>query len=183
MGLIDFKSFPKIPRFMREMIITEKIDGTNAQIFITEAGDVFPGSRNRWLTLDNDNFGFARWVATNHEEIIKLGPGHHYGEWWGVGIQRGYELSERRFSLFNVHKWSDDTLRPKCCHVVPVLLRWPIPDYSEIERTFNALKLHGSFAAPGYMKPEGIVVYHSAGNHLYKMTYEHDMEGKGDEVK
>ena len=32
--MIQFKEFPKMPRLSREMIITEKIDGTNASIFI-----------------------------------------------------------------------------------------------------------------------------------------------------
>lgn len=178
MGLIEFKKFPKIPRFKREMIVTEKIDGTNAQVFVTDSGDVFAGSRNRWLTVDNDNFGFAKWCFDNRSELLKLGPGNHYGEWWGVGIQRGYGLSERRFSLFNVSKWGDDIVRPKCCHVVPTLLRWPIMDSGEIERTFNSLKHHGSMAAPGYMNPEGIVIYHSHSNSLFKMTFEGDEHGK-----
>ena len=63
----DFQKFPKIPRFNRPIVITEKIDGTNAQVFVTFDGLVIPGSRNRYLTLDNDNFGFAIWVA-EHEE-------------------------------------------------------------------------------------------------------------------
>ena len=32
--MIKFEEFPKMPRLTREMIITEKIDGTNASIFI-----------------------------------------------------------------------------------------------------------------------------------------------------
>lgn len=32
--MIKFREFPKMPRLTREMIITEKIDGTNASIFI-----------------------------------------------------------------------------------------------------------------------------------------------------
>ncbi|MES2133853.1 MAG: RNA ligase family protein [Bacteroidota bacterium] len=35
---LDFLEFPKMPRLSREVIITEKIDGTNAQLLITEAG-------------------------------------------------------------------------------------------------------------------------------------------------
>ena len=31
-----FTEFPKMARFARECIITEKIDGTNAQVFIAE---------------------------------------------------------------------------------------------------------------------------------------------------
>jgi hypothetical protein len=31
---MEFKAFPKISRFSREVVVTEKIDGTNGQIFI-----------------------------------------------------------------------------------------------------------------------------------------------------
>ena len=56
----EFQKFPKIPRLNRGIIITEKIDGTNAQILITEDGQIFPGSRKRWLqqTGRGDNYGF-----------------------------------------------------------------------------------------------------------------------------
>lgn len=43
----EFNGFPKIARLSRECVITEKIDGTNAQIFITDYGDIYFGSRNR----------------------------------------------------------------------------------------------------------------------------------------
>ena len=36
---IIFTPFQKIPRLSREMIITEKIDGTNSCICITEDGE------------------------------------------------------------------------------------------------------------------------------------------------
>ena len=62
MQLPDFKPFPKMARLSREIIITEKLDGTNAQVFITEDGDLFAGSRTRWITPQDDNYGFARWV-------------------------------------------------------------------------------------------------------------------------
>jgi hypothetical protein len=32
----------------------------------------------------------------------------------------------------------------------------------------------GSLAAPGFLKPEGVVVYHTAGNTLFKATIEDD---------
>ena len=67
----QFQEFPKMVRFSRECIITEKIDGTNAQILITEDGDLFTGSRTRWITPDNDNHGFARWVEGNKQETPK----------------------------------------------------------------------------------------------------------------
>src|SRR5687768_207065 len=85
-----FQPFPKIARFSREIVITEKIDGTNAQVFIDESGNVIAGSRSRWITPQDDNFGFAKWVAENRIDLLGLGPGRHYGEWWGLGVQRGY---------------------------------------------------------------------------------------------
>ena len=105
---LEFREFPKIARLSREMIITEKIDGTNAQILITEDGQILTGSRNRWITPQDDNYGFAKWVEENKQEILKLGVGRHFGEWWGGGIQRGYNLpkGEKRFSLFNVSRWA-----------------------------------------------------------------------------
>jgi len=57
----EFRSWGKIPRLSKECtIITEKIDGTNAQIFMPEDGQLLIGSRSRWITPDQDNFGFAR---------------------------------------------------------------------------------------------------------------------------
>jgi hypothetical protein len=58
------------------MVITEKLDGTNAQIFIADDGEVIAGSRNRWITPLNDNFGFARWVFENEDALRALGPRH-----------------------------------------------------------------------------------------------------------
>ncbi len=174
----NFVGFPKIARLSREVIVSEKIDGTNAQITITEYGDLFAGSRTRWITPDDDNFGFAAWAAGNRSDLLRLGPGSHYGEWWGSGIQRGYGLKERRFSLFNVSRWADAALRPACCHIVPVLGRG-IFDTAQIIMLLNILERDGSAAAPGWMKPEGIVAFHTAGNVGFKKTIYKDNEPKG----
>ena len=66
--MTEFKEFPKIPRLHRFCVITEKIDGTNASITITAEGEFLIGSRNRWITPEDDNHGFARWAAANKEE-------------------------------------------------------------------------------------------------------------------
>lgn len=170
-----FREFTKIFRLFRDVVVTEKIDGTNGQIFVNEDGGVRAGSRNRWLTVEADNFGFARWVQEHADELRTLGPGHHYGEWWGKGIQRGYGLDHKRFSLFNVSRWGDDSLwpleRPACCHVVPVLWRGPM-DTTCIMRVASRLWLGGSAAAPGFMKPEGIVIFHEQADMLFKYTLE-----------
>ncbi len=172
---MDFEAFPKIPRYNRGLLITEKIDGTNAQVAITEDGRVLAGSRTRWVTPEQDNFGFAGWVAAHEEELRQLGPGRHYGEWWGLGIQRGYGLYERRFSLFNALRWTAQP-PPPCCSVVPVLYRG-VMTADAVGEALRELR-QGSRAAPGFMRPEGIVVYHMAGRTSFKVTLEGDEEPK-----
>jgi len=180
MSDLDFVAMQKIPRLNRDCIITEKIDGTNACVVIGDDGlsiqacsrtrNIYPGKQ--------DNFGFAMWVEQNKQELLKLGPGRHYGEWWGVGIQRGYAMSERKFSLFNADKWADPTTRPSVCSVVPVLYRGPFSTVC-ISETIGRLAATGSQAASGFDKPEGIVIFHQASHHLYKVTIENDSKPKG----
>ena len=176
---MEFVEFPKMARLSREAIVTEKIDGTNGCIFIGEDGTFKMGSRTRWLdATTGDNHGFMLWALTNKDELMKLGPGTHFGEWWGSGIQRGYGLAkgEKRFSLFNVSRWADE--RPACCHVVPVLYRGMF-DTIPVESLLTQLRTEGSAAAPGFMKPEGIVIFHTAGNFGLKKTLEKDEVPKG----
>lgn len=178
MTTIEFVPFMKIPRLKRMSVITEKIDGTNASVTITADGQFLTGSRTRWITPEDDNYGFAKWAQANKEELMHLGEGTHYGEWWGQGIQRNYGLAEKRFSLFNTSRWSDDAVRPKCCHVVPVISSGMFESISA-ETALEMLRLGGSVAAPGFMKPEGVVVFHVAANLCFKRTLEKDEEWKG----
>jgi len=215
----EFIPFPKIARLNREIIVTEKLDGTNSTIAIINAeGRPVPcaiadwttddgtnlvmlaGSRTRWITPSSDNHGFAKWVWDHKEELKGLGEGVLRGEWWGQGIQRGYGLKEKRFSLFNVQRWClhgqepgvasvswDDKARamvtrmqeplPPCCGLVPVLYRGKFNTVS-IEHYLTNLKYGGSLAAPGFMKPEGVVVWHTAANTGFKVTIENDAEPK-----
>ena len=175
--MTEFTSFPKIPRWTKEVVITEKIDGTNASIYISLDGEFKVGSRTRWITPDNDNYGFARWVYEHEGELRRLGPGHHFGEWWGSGIQRRYGLEEKRFSLFNVSRWNEDNI-PKCCSVVPLLFRGTLRE-GIITQIINDLAENGSAASPGFMDPEGIVIYHTASNQLYKRFIKNDEINKG----
>lgn len=174
--MVDFVGFPKISRISRDMVITEKLDGTNACIYIGEDGTFLTGSRTRWITPEDDNAGFSRWAHKNKEELMELGPGLHHGEWWGQGIQRNYGLKEKRFSLFNVSLWGES--RPACCHVVPTLYTG-LFDSAIIESQVELLRATGSVAVPGFMKPEGIVIFHTHSRTLFKKTLEKDAEGKG----
>lgn len=228
---LTFRPFAKMARLSRECVITEKLDGTNAQIYIlpeveydtlvarcllegrdvdarrtaTVSGHVLlSGSRTRWIRPKNpgekgdpDNYGFAAWVKANAEELVKLGPGKHFGEWFGSGINRAYGLvnGDRRFALFNVHRWVPNWANPQsvlpgvvaadgtgepvsCCYVVPTLYRGPFST-SSIELTLNVLETLGSNAVPGFKSPEGIVIYHTASGALFKKTILNDESPKG----
>ena len=189
---MEFREFPKMARLSREVIITEKLDGTNAQIYISDDGQtMLIGSRTRWITPQDDNHGFAKWAESHRDELLTLGPGRHFGEWWGQGIQRGYGLKEKRFSLFNVQRWAlhgtepityptmdprmtrtQDVL-PPCCGLVPVLERCSF-DTKDVDMWLEYLRTNGSVAAPGFLKPEGVVVFHIAGNVGFKKTLGND---------
>lgn len=189
-----FVPFPKMARLRRDILVTEKIDGTNAQIVIVPRGTyadgnlfgkpvadcgaswIYAGSRNRWVTQEDDNFGFAGWVQDNKEELVKLGQGRHFGEWWGRGIQRGYGIQHRRFSLFNVSRWSHpNSIKsfPECCDIVPLLYSGPFSTEAT-DSALRYLEVAGSRAAPGFMNPEGIVVWHTASNVGFKQTLKDD---------
>lgn len=177
--MVDFIAMPKIPRLSRECIITEKIDGTNASIYIGEDGEFLIGSRTRWITPEDDNFGFAKWAKEHEEELRQLGPGHHFGEWWGSNIQRGYGLAdgEREFSLFNVSRWEGIPI-PSCVSLVPVLYKGEFSSRAVDEALFT-LETTGSRTAIGFRQPEGIVIYHTAAKVLFKKTLKNDNEPKG----
>ena len=168
MSNLEFKAWPKIPRGLGEKVtITEKIDGTNACIVIDGGAIVGVQSRKRFITPDDDNYGFARWVLDNDEELIGLGDGYHYGEWAGLGIQKNpHNLPEKVFFLFNAGRWTSDT-KPKCCSVVPVLYHGELsPD--TIDDAMQYLR-----ECSVECKPEGIIVYHHNSRQLYKYTFEH----------
>lgn len=200
---MEFIPFPKIPRLNRDVIVTEKIDGTNAQVCISLVPDVPPrceqtdlaealdcwmedgsvwamraGSRKRWITPASDNFGFAKWVKENSQELRKLGPGQHFGEWYGSGIQRGYNMvqGDKRFALFNTSRWSNSAIRPACCQVVPVICMTTM-DKLNIPSLLEELRC-GSFMVTGFYNPEGIVVFHAASRSMFKVTLENDMHPK-----
>ena len=205
---MEFEPFEKIARLKRELIITEKLDGTNAQVAIFELDseaahldaiensyclDIWPGpdngssslamfagSRKRYIAPEGtndmkgcDNFAFAQWVCANKEELRKLGPGRHYGEWYGKGIQRGYGLEDKRFALFNVSRWGEHNPNtPTCCEVVPIMSNGK-EEYTP-DQCMRDLAQYGSMAVKGYNNPEGIIVWHSASRTYYKQTFEMD---------
>lgn len=176
----SFPKFHSIPRRYRLITITEKLDGSNGLIRIgySEDGEwsIRAGSRNRWITTEDDNYGFAKWVLDYNAELINdLGVGDHYGEWWGGGIQRKYGLKpdDKRFSLFNSNRWSESAFETPQMFSVPIILQ-DVPNSDEsITRALYILSL-GSLAVHGFMDPEGIVIWDQAARINQKVTLKND---------
>lgn len=208
---ITFAGWGKTARLNKTVTITEKIDGTNASIgirpiegmdriemegcpveffdddarYILAVVDgfvVYAQSRKRLISLDFDNMGFASWVAANADALVNiLGPGLHFGEWWGSKIQRTYGLAngDKRFSLFNVMKADaiDAAFNvgyvAEGLDVVPLLYHGTF-NTDAVERAVTDLRSTGSLAMPGFMQPEGVVVYHTAAKVGFKVLLEND---------
>jgi hypothetical protein len=210
MAPLPYEEFPKIPRlFQGDIVITEKIDGTNGGILISKAEDddlwvprftptdVLPRplldgdsvaqfeddegtwwnvraqSRSRLVTPAVDNHGFAKWVRGNAESLVKdLGPGRHFGEWYGQGIQRRYGLDHKRFALFNTARWPQNhEFKTQNLTVVPELFRGPFSEVS-VHQALSDLAEFGSLAGiVPFGDPEGIMIYHERARHYFKVTY------------
>lgn len=97
---------------------TTKLHGTNASIVCLLKEDectYYPQSRNKIISVDSDNCGFAKWSTDKKEHfkeytmnILEKNKGFDgvvfYGEWCGEKIQKGVAISQlpRMFILFDV---------------------------------------------------------------------------------
>ena len=101
---------------------TVKLHGTNGGVRIREDGGLVAQGRNRELTIQNDNFGFAHYVSSRGYAFDALrrffGLGNHdvtfYGEWCGQGIQKKVAVSElpKHFVVFAVYDHTDEVWVP-----------------------------------------------------------------------
>lgn len=96
-----------------------KLDGTNAGVQITPDGHVYAQSRGRVITAKDDNMGFAAWVEKNRARFTHIRPGGHttvFGEWCGLGIQKGVAISQigkRIFAVFAILVGDPDQQEPR----------------------------------------------------------------------
>ncbi len=96
--------------------IYPKLDGASASVWLDTTGEVQAGSRNRMLTLENDNASFLLWVREQkglrafllcHPTLIL------YGEWLVPHSLKTYrETAWRRFWVFDVFDTHDNELYP-----------------------------------------------------------------------
>jgi hypothetical protein len=152
----EFIKWPKIHRYQNiDVIITEKLDGTNAVIYNGADGEFLAGSRTRWLTEKEDNHGFYKWAHEHKEELVKLGVGYHWGEFIGKGIQRNYGLSTQKLYLFNVKEnfVPSENVKP-----LPILTTGELSNLVYLINQAHAhLDLCGSFVN-NFDRPEGFVI-------------------------
>lgn len=114
---MEFKKYQHIQRLGTEEVenivfgkcyVFYKIDGTNSSVWLNNSGELQAGSRNRCLSLDNDNAGFFAFAKDNKQlkDYLKKHPTHRlYGEWLVPHSLKTYRKSAwRKFYIFDVVK-------------------------------------------------------------------------------
>lgn len=112
---MEFKKYQHLERFgndevegieLGKLYIFPKLDGTNAQVWLDDEGNIKAGSRNRELTLEKDNAGFYKFVLENEniKKYLDKHPTHRlYGEFLVPHSLKTYrEDAWRRFYIFDV---------------------------------------------------------------------------------
>lgn len=117
-GLVEidmkFEKYQHVERFGTDEVdgidlglchIFYKIDGTNGSVWM-DSGEICCGSRNRELSLDNDNQGFCKFVSESNElaGFFRMHPNVRiYGEWLVPHSLKTYrDDAWRRFYVFDV---------------------------------------------------------------------------------
>lgn len=122
---MSFVKYPHLERFGTDEVdginigtcyIFPKLDGTNASAWIdVDTGQVSGGSRNRLLSLDNDNAGFLAWLIEQQNWVKALSENpdlRFYGEWLVPHSLKTYrDDAWRRFYVFDVMR-ADGTFMP-----------------------------------------------------------------------
>lgn len=188
---MEFRKYQHIERFGTDEVedinygtchIFYKIDGTNSSLWLDDDGNLAAGSRNRTLTLENDNAGFFAWASQqqNIKDYFLVHPTHRlYGEWLVPHSLKTYrDDSWRRFYVFDVIKTLDDVLEEYLPYemykdmveefgidYVPPIAIITNPTY---EQLIYCLDKTGQFlVTDGAGKGEGIVIK----NYSYKNKY------------
>ena len=112
---MEFRKYQHIERFgttetqdieYGKCFVFPKIDGTNASAWCDENQSIHCGSRNRELSIDNDNAGFMEYVLNNAELCMFLEEHPHlrlYGEWLVPHSLKTYRKDAwRKFYVFDV---------------------------------------------------------------------------------
>lgn len=112
---MEFLKYQHLERFGKDEVegiefgdcfIFPKVDGTNSSVWLDNEGNIKAGSRNRTLSLENDNAKFYAYVLSNDKikEYLKKHPAHRlYGEWLVPHTIKTYrEDAWRKFYIFDI---------------------------------------------------------------------------------
>ncbi len=118
----EFRKYMHLERFGNEEVegielgtayIFPKIDGTNASAWLDSSGSVCAGSRNRELSIDEDNAGFCAYIHKNDEvkSFLRCHPSLTlYGEWLVPHTLKTYrDDAWRKFYVFDVYDSATDS--------------------------------------------------------------------------
>lgn len=179
---MEHRKFPKIPRLENLTCqVTEKLDGTNALIALQTNEDgtrsIKIGSRNRWITVEDDNQGFAKFCVENIDWIQNLPDGFHYGEFMGPKINGNrIGLDTHKLYLFDQRLRSIDL--GSNIDFVPVLI-YQIELESFLEAAgqypvyFKGI-FDNEFPEPflQQLRPEGIMIFVREFNQYIKVIWD-----------
>lgn len=120
---MEFKKYQHIERYGKDetegielgsVYVFPKLDGTNASCWLDDQGNLMGGSRNRQLTLENDNQGFYAYILQNEniKKYLDKHPTHRlYGEWLVPHSLRTYrDEAWRKFYIFDVCIDTEDSV-------------------------------------------------------------------------
>lgn len=153
-----------------EWDVTEKIDGTNIRVMLSEAGEVSFGGRTNAAQIpadlirhlirafQQDKLKSAMWLDGTPVDVVLFGEGY------GPGIQKGGGLyrADKSFILFDVlvaGKWwldreaVDDVAAKLSIDVVPYLGRMALKGIVELVRAPFASKLGTAMAEGVVARP------------------------------
>lgn len=112
---MEFKKYQHVERYGTTEVenieigityVFPKIDGTNSSVWLDDNSMVQCGSRNRQLTLENDNAGFCAYInsSDNIKQCVIDNPELRlYGEWLVPHSLKTYrDTAWRRFYVFDV---------------------------------------------------------------------------------
>lgn len=152
-----------------------KLDGTNSVVWVDDGNEVSCGSRNRKLTLDNDNAGFMAYVKSDIGMPIREAAGqfsnyYFYGEWLVPHTFKAYrEDAWRKFWLFDIYdteckQWLpyEECLNIAEYHDLDIITCSAIIDHPSEEQLANMLDTNTFLVQDNVGPGEGIVLknYH-----------------------
>ena len=180
-----------------------KIDGTNSQVFLKDDGETLGfGSRNKEITPESDNAGFALSITQNKElyngllAILKAHPNYIiYGEWLVPHTLKTYAQNAwRKFYVFDVLDESTGRYLPypyanmfkDCsqCSVIPLIC---IMDHPTPDQVKEKLQQTGEFLCASGLG-EGIVIknydyFNKYGDQTWAKVLTEDFLGKKKDLR